>query len=329
MSKRWQKRFNDLKFRERGNREMFTPRSAGLTEVALTENAFAALRKPDARAEEIMNSYNLMINRLYRQCEEDGLTREEVAESSRVVLGERMREDPRVLVMVEGFSHGDYRMAPPRRERIVGTTQAQRVWRGEFQDCTGAPVNPTRYQDTPEGPRVIGAFTLRPQMGADEHNDLMSKVMATTLSDAAVHGDMDEFNQTLAGYMLGCVANVQEVDGQGLPGVMPDRLFQARTMQATMTADGVEEGKQRLQYSLAYMDALDAVNDEFPGFAQQWSAKYGEKFSRFSATVATDPVGAYNEWAKGERDTTSRKRSRRPATAPEWTANDEYQPEAG
>ncbi|BAS11891.1 hypothetical protein AHiyo8_01940 [Arthrobacter sp. Hiyo8] len=86
MSKRWQKRYDDLKFRERGHREMFTPRSAGMTEVALTENAFAALRQPGAQAEEIMESYNTMISRLYRQCEEDGLTREEVAESSRVVL---------------------------------------------------------------------------------------------------------------------------------------------------------------------------------------------------------------------------------------------------
>ncbi|MDP9904766.1 hypothetical protein [Arthrobacter bambusae] len=302
LPKRWQKRYDDLKFRERGHREMFTPRSAGMTEVALTENAFAALRQSGANSKEIMESYNSMISRLYRQCEEDGLTREEVAESSRVVLGERMREDPRVQVMVDGFSHGAQRLSPPHEERIAGTDQVQRVWRGDFQDCRGKPVDPTRYQDTPNGPRVAGAFTLRPQMGAEEHKDRMSEVMAMTMSKAASRGDMTAINETLAGYMLGAVARVRQVDGEGLPGVMPERLFQARTMQATMTADGLGEQQQRLQFSLAYMDALEAVNEAYPEFSQQWRVRYGETFRQFSAAVAADPVGAYNRWASASRD---------------------------
>lgn len=327
VSKRWQKRYDDLKFRERGHREMFTPRSAGMTEVALTENAFTALRQPGAKAEEIMESYNTMISRLYRQCEEDGLTREEVAESSRVVLGERMREDPRVQVMVDGFSHGAQRMSPPHNVRIAGTDEVLQVWRGDYQDYTGKPVDPTRYQDTPDGPRLAGAFTLRSQMGPEEHKDRMSEVMAMTLSKAAARGDMTAVNENLAGYMLGGVARVQEVDGEGLPGVMPERLFQARTMQATMTADGMSEEQQRLQFSLAYMDALDAVNEAYPEFTQQWQAQYGEKFQMFSRRAAVDPVGAYNDWASRERGADGR--ARRPQsgqTSPESAADHEYQP---
>ncbi|WP_394941134.1 hypothetical protein [Psychromicrobium sp. YIM B11713] len=327
VSRRWRKRYNDLKFRERGHREMFTPRSAGMTEVALTENAFATLRQPGAQAEEIMESYNTMINRLYRQCEEDGLTREEVAESSRVVLGERMQQDPRIQVMVDGFSHGAQRMSPPHKERIAGTDRVQRVWRGNYQDYTGRPVDPTRYQDTPNGPRVVGAFTLRSQMGSEEHKDRMGEVMAMTMSEAAARGDMNAFNQDLAGYMLGCMARVQEVEGEGLPGVMPERLFQARTMQASMTADGMGEEKQRQQYSFAYMDALDVVNESYPEFAQAWNTQYGEKFGHFSTRVAADPVGAYNEWASRERDAASQQQSRQAGEpAPEPAVDHEYQP---
>ncbi|WP_284982422.1 hypothetical protein [Arthrobacter sp. efr-133-TYG-118] len=327
VSKRWQKRYDDLKFRERGHREMFTPRSAGMTEVALTENAFSALRQPGAQAEEIMDSYNTMISRLYRQCDEDGLAREEVAESSRVVLGERMREDPRVQVMVDGFSHGAQRMSPPHEERIAGTDQVQRVWRGDYQDYTGRPVDPTRYQDTPTGPRVVGAFTLRSQMGAEEHKDRMGGVMAMTMSEAAARGDMNAFNQDLAGYMLGCMARVQEVDGEGLAGVMPERLFQGRTMRATMTADGMGVEQQRQQYSFAYMDALDAVNEAYPEFVQQWHAQYGEKFQQFSTRVAAFPAEAYKAWASRERGAASRQQSRQAGEpVPEPAADHEYQP---
>lgn len=73
--------------------------------------------------------------------------------------------------MVDGFSHGAQRMSPPHEERIAGTDRVQRVWRGDYQAYTGRPVDPTRYQDTPNGPRVVGAFTLRSQMGAEEHKD--------------------------------------------------------------------------------------------------------------------------------------------------------------
>ncbi|MFB6724930.1 hypothetical protein ACFCV3_32435 [Kribbella sp. NPDC056345] len=303
LSKKWQKRYADLQFRERGHREMFTPRSAGMTEMALTENAFAALRQPGADTETIMASYTTMIARLYRQAEEDGISREEVTEASRVVLGQRIREDPRVQVMVNGFAHGQWHMSPPHEERIAGTDKMQTVWRGDFVDCTGWPVDPTRYEDAGSRQGVLGAFTLRPQMGHAEHRDRMSETMAMTMSHAAARGDMEAFNQDLAGYMLGCVARAQKVDGQGMPGALPDRLFQSRTMQAAMAADSVSEKDQRLLYSNAYADALEAVDASFPEFAQQWAQRYGQNWQQFIAHVGNDPAEAYDRWQSQQQST--------------------------
>ena len=296
VSKKWQQRYDDLKFRERGHREMFTARSAGMTEMALTENAFAALRQPRADTETIIASYTTMIDRLYRQAEEDGVNREEVAEASRVVLGERIREDPRVQVMVDGFAHGQWRMSPPHDARITGTEHVQKVWRGDFQDCTGSPVDPTRYGDAKGREGVLGAFTLRSQMGATEHQDRMAETMAMTMSQAAARCDLETFNQDLVGYMLGCVARAQKVDGEGMPGVMPQRLFQSRTMQAAMAADGVSEKGQRLLYSNAYADALEAVDAAYPEFARQWAQRYGPSWQQFTAQVGNDPAEAYDRW---------------------------------
>jgi hypothetical protein len=308
LSKKWQQRYEDLKFRERGHREMYTARSAGMTEMALTENAFAALREPGADIETIMASYTTMIDRLYRQAEEDGVNREEVAEASRVVLGERILEDPRVQVMVDGFAHGQWRMSPPHDVRITGTDHVQKVWRGDFQDCTGWPVDPTRYEDAKGREGVLGAFTLRPQMGETEHQDRMAETMATTMSHAAARGDLETFNQDLVGYMLGCVARAQNVDGEEMHGVIPQRLFQSRTMQAAMAADGVSEKGQRLLYSNAYADALEAVDAAYPEFARQWAQRYAQDWQQFTAHVGDDPAEAYDRWQaqqQGTPDTTS------------------------
>lgn len=301
VSKKWQQRYDDLKFRERGHREMFTARSAGMTEMALTENAFAALREPGADTETIIASYTTMIDRLYRQAEEDGVNREEVAEASRIVLGERIRQDPRVQVMVDGFAHGQWHMSPPHDERITGTEQVQKVWRGDFQDCTGSPVDPTRYGDAKGREGVLGAFTLRSQMGATVHQDRMAETMAMTMSQAAARGDLETFNQDLVGYMLGCVARAQKVDGDGMPGVIPQRLFQGRTMQAAMAADGVSEKGQRLLYSNAYADALEAVDAAYPEFARQWAQRYGPSWQQFTAQVGNNPAEAYDNWEAQQR----------------------------
>ncbi|QNE18092.1 hypothetical protein F1D05_09590 [Kribbella qitaiheensis] len=327
VSRTWQQRYDDLKFRERGHREMFTARSAGLTEVALTENAFAALRQPGADTEQIIASYTTMIDRLYRQAEEDGLSRQEVAKASHVVLGERILDDPRVQVMVDGLAHGQWQMAAPHDERITGTDHVHRIWRGEFEDCTGQTFDPTRYAGINGRGGVRGAFTLRSQMGRTEHQARMSQTMAMTMSQAAAHGDLEAFNQDLVGYMLGCVARVENIDGQDMVGVMPQRLYQSRTMQAAMAADGVTEKEQRLLYSNAYADALEAVDAAYPEFARRWAQRYGPGWQQFTTHVGNDPAEAYDRWqaqqgTASDTSTTSQPGADRPPPGP--ADEDEY-----
>lgn len=326
VSKKWQQRYDDLQFRERGHREMFTPRSAGMTEMALTENAFAALRQPGADTETVIASYTTMIDRLYRQAEEDGLNREKVAEASRVVLGQRILDDPRVQVMVDGLAHGQWHMSAPHDERLTGTGHVHRVWRGEFQDCTGRPVDPTRYVDSKGREGVRGAFTLRSQMGRTEHQDRMSQTMAMTMSQSAACGDLEAFNQDLVGYMIGCVARAEKVDGQDMAGVMPQRLFQSRTMQAAMAADGVTEKEQRRLYSNAYADALEAVDTAYPEFARRWAQRYEPSWQQFTAHVGNGPAEAYDRWqaqqgTASDTSTTSQPGADRPPPGPA----DEYE----
>ncbi|MFG1858904.1 hypothetical protein ACGFJT_44215 [Actinomadura geliboluensis] len=296
MSNRWQKRLDDLQFRERGNREMFTARSAAMTEVALTENAFARMRQPGADTRQILRSYNSVIALLYAQAEDDGLTRQEVAEASHVVLGERVRDDPRVQVMVEGMAHGRLRMSPPHEERIAGTDRVQKVWRGRFENYLGEEVVPTRYKDPGNQAGVLGAFTLRSPMSAMAHQGEMAKTMAQTMSNAIERGDMRAFNEDMAGYMLGYAARAEKFDGEGMPGTVADRLFQSRTMLASMTVDGFSEKEQQETYANAYVEAIEAVREAYPEFSLKWGQAYGETWQDFMRQATVDPRQAYASW---------------------------------
>ncbi|MFC4048383.1 hypothetical protein ACFOY4_01695 [Actinomadura syzygii] len=296
MSAKWQRRFDDLQFRERGNREMFTARSAAMTEVALTENAFARMRHPGADTNQIATSYNAMIALLYKQAEDDGLTRQDVAQASRVVLGERVRDDPRVQVMIEGMAHGRLRMSPPHHERIAGTDRVHKVWRGTFENYLGDEVVPTRYRDPDNQAGVLGAFTLRSPMSATAHQGEMATTMAQTMANAIERGDMAAFNQDMAGYMLGYVARAEKFDGDGVPGAVPDRLFQSRTMLAAMTADGFNDKELQETYANAYVEAIEAVRDAYPEFSRQWGQTYGENWQDFMHRATVDPRQAHADW---------------------------------
>lgn len=293
---KWRKRYEDIQFRKRGNREMFTERSAGMTEVALMENAYLKMREPGADSETIKASYEGMVERLYRHAEADGLSRKDVAKASQVVLGERIQEDPRVRTMVDGMSHGWVKMSDPHTERIAGTDETVTVWRGEFEDNFGHSYDQTRYADPLSKEGVQGAFHMRPPQSLSTHQSEMAQTMATTMADSIERGDHKAFNDDLGAYMLGYVAKVNDVDGEGMRGAIPDRLMQSRTMLGAMTADGFSESKQRFAYSNAYVDAIEAVQEAYPDFAEQWNATYGENWQDFMRSAVADPVKAQRIW---------------------------------
>jgi hypothetical protein len=63
-----------------------------------------------------------------------------------------------------------------------------------------------------------------------------------------------------------------------------------------MAADGVNEKGQRLLYSNASADALEAVDAAYPEFARQWAQRYGPSWQQFTAQVGNDPAEAYDRW---------------------------------
>lgn len=292
VGKRWRERYENIQVREHGRFEPYTAHSAGLTEIALLEDAFEKMREPGADVRGIKTNHRAMVAYLYHQAAADGLDKAEVARSSQQILGQRIMEDPRLQTMVTGLAHGGVRMSDPHEEAVAGTDRKVWVWSGEFEDVHGEQIDMTRFQDPIMGTGVQGGFGLRSPMSASAHRAQIGQTMAQSMAAAADAGDMEAFNSDLAAYMLGYQAKAKDFDGEGLGHKMPQRLAASRTMLASMTTDGIDEVDQRLIYSHAYTDAIEAIGEHYPDFQQQWEASYGQGWREFMHEAVAGPEAA-------------------------------------
>ncbi|TLS46056.1 hypothetical protein FE633_10915 [Streptomyces montanus] len=283
LTKKWRTRFDAMQHRERGHREMFTPDSAAMTEVALMENAFWKVREPGADAGLIRDSYRAMRKRLHEQMSEDGLERQEVVQRARMIIGERMEYEPELRTMFNGVAHGRIVKAPAHEERIAGSDRVRTVWSGEFDDQLG--------QRLPED----GMFTLRRPMDADAHQVQLAETMKTSMLDALGRGDQEGYGGNMLGYLVGFAAQKQGLDTSGLPDMLQHRLDQSEVMIASMDIDGLPPEEQQRVYSNAYVDAMEAVNEKYPDLEAELKRSLGENWQQTLQTAVNDPGVFFEE----------------------------------
>jgi hypothetical protein len=277
LSNKWRRRLADLERRERGNRELFTPESAAMTEVALMENAFWRMRDPEQDATQIHTSYKAMRKRLREQMDDDGLDRAEVVKRARIIIGERMESEPELRLMFNGVAHGRIIKAPSHAARLAGTDRVREVWTGEFDDHLGHRI--------PDD----GMFTLRQPMKADEHQVQLAETMKAAMLDAAKRGDRQGLGGSVMGYMIGFASKRQDLDTCGLPASLRDRLDQTASMLASMDVDGIPADEQQRVYSNAYVDAIEEVGREDPDFEHELKLALGEDWQDRMRAAVDDP----------------------------------------
>ncbi|MEV0443603.1 hypothetical protein AB0I84_18860 [Streptomyces spectabilis] len=283
LTKKWRKRFDAMQHRERGHREMFTPDSAAMTEVALMENAFWKMREPGADAGLIRDSYRAMRKRLHEQVNADGLERQEVVQRARMIIGERMEYEPELRTMFNGVAHGRIVKAPAHEEQIAGSDRVRTVWSGEFDDQLG--------QRLPED----GMFTLRRPMDADAHQVQLAETMTTSMLDTLGRGDQEGYGGNMLGYLVGFAAQKQGLDTSGLPDMLQHRLDQSEVMIASMDIDGLPPEEQKRVYSNAYVDAMEAVNEMYPDLEAKLKRSLGENWQQTLQTAVDDPGSFFEE----------------------------------
>ncbi|MCJ0875190.1 hypothetical protein [Streptomyces sp. AP-93] len=314
LTKKWLKRFDAMQHRERGHREMFTPDSAAMTEVALMENAFWKMREPGADAGLIRDSYRAMRKRLHQQMREDGLERQEVVQRARVIIGERMECEPELRTMFNGVAHGRIVKAPAHGERIAGSDCVRTVWSGEFDDQLG--------QRLPED----GMFTLRRPMDADAHQIQLAETMKTSLLDALGRGDQEGHGGNMLGYLVGFAAQKQGLDTSGLPDMLQHRLDQSEVMIASMDIDGLPPEEQQRVYSNAYVDAMEAANEKYPDLEAELKRSLGENWQQTLQAAVDDPGAFFKEQRRKPRSRPTGPSAAQEAGPQAEADSEDYQP---
>ncbi|MFJ5071285.1 hypothetical protein ACIQC7_33190 [Kitasatospora sp. NPDC088556] len=314
LTTKWRKRFDAMQHRERGHREMFTPDSAAMTEVALMENAFWKMREPGADTGLIRDSYWAMRKRLHEQMSEDGLERQEVVQRARRIIGERMEYEPELRTMFNGVAHGRIVKAPAHEERIAGSDRVRTVWSGEFDDQLGRRL--------PED----AMFTLRRSMDADAHQIQLAETMKTSLLDAMARGDQEGYGGNMLGYLVGFAAQKQGLDTSGLPDMLQHRLDQSEVMIASMDIDGLPPEDQQRVYSNAYVDAMEAVNEKYPDLEAELKRTLGENWQQTLQAAVDDPGAFFEEQRRKPRSRPAGPSAEQRAGPQNEAGSEDYQP---
>jgi len=268
LSSKWQKRLDRVERAERGHRDPFTAHSAGLTEVALLESAYAAMRDPRVSAErreahiaEVRESLESAMSALNDHIAADGLDREEVSREARTIVGHRLAAESELASVFAETGHGRFVRSPAKQMFVVGETEPREVWAGGFTDAV------TDREVT------HGSFALRPPANRGEHVVLCARTLEAELEDATTLG---ELNDMFASYTAASV--IRRFPGMSAEVEDPEvrsRMGRAEAMFSSMRADGISQTDQRYVYAAAFVQAMEGVGEKNPELIAQWEAQYG------------------------------------------------------
>ncbi|WP_328530188.1 hypothetical protein OG984_03105 [Nocardioides sp. NBC_00368] len=334
LRRKWAMRLRDIEYRQRGHRHPFTAESAGMTLIALSENAFERIHADGSDIGQILKSHRALIERVYSQAEEDGLSRSEIDRAARIVLGQRLETEPELQVMFSDLAHGRARKSDPRVVKLGESGPTHTIWTGEFEDSiTGQPI----CEDT--------MFDLRGPMGLEQHQSAITQMMAATMSNAlnpalrdpqlAGHADpgrldIGGFTASMTGYMLAWQGRREPVDLSRVASGFAGPMAQTETMLASMSADGLDEHEQQEVYSCAFADALEQIKEAYPGLDEAWGRAYSKDWDAFVNDAVKNPTRANtSDWGGFTGATSSATRETSSETRYETSSSSNFDKESG
>lgn len=288
LSQKWQAKLDRAERAQRGGRDAFTAQSAAMTEVALTEATYIAMRKEGADVEGLRTTYASLLNTLYEQAHEDGVDASEVSRAARVVVGLRLVEEPELASIFGELAHGQFTKSAPREVRISGTGETARVWTGEFESRLGQQVR-------------SGSFGLRVPMDAAGHQAAMADTMTADMISLTRQQGADGLNMGVVGYAAawGLKDRPDYTHMAAMDNHLGERLRTSGLMLSTMNADGISAAEQQRIYSNAYVDAMENVRALYPEVEEEWAVRFGTNWRENMRSFVSDPesyMGANTAW---------------------------------
>lgn len=298
LSQKWQTKLDRAERAQRGGRDLFTAQSAAMTEVALTEAAYADMRKPGADVGKVRKSYDTMLDTLYEQAHEDGVDGGEIAHASRFIVGRRLETEPELATVFGELAHGQLARSAPREVRLPGTGETGWVWTGDFESRLGQQVR-------------SGSFRLRGPMTADKHQAAIADTMTQDMISLTRQRGAEGLNTGVVSYAAawGLKDRSDFADMAAMDNHLGERLRNSSLMMASMHADHISPTEQQRIYSNAYVDAMENVSALYPEVEQEWAAKFGTNWRENMRAFVSDPqsfMGTSTAWQPEGRPTSAR-----------------------
>lgn len=154
----------------------FTPETAAVADIRMAKEAYAQMRDGKHDPAEVMDRYNEARSTLDSLMQADGVSREDMARSQRIIIGKAVERDPSYKDMFREMGYGTWVQGEPTEERVpvydennIPHMETMRVWRGEYATCdaNGATV-PVDSEAT---------FTVREPMTDMEYAKNVMQVM--------------------------------------------------------------------------------------------------------------------------------------------------------
>lgn len=248
--------------------------SAATQLVNMSDNAYVAMREPNANVEVILRKYGKLTDELEQDWEKQGLDREDVYERARWVVGQQSMDDPTVAGRYIDTHTGNVQMSNNQQQRVNGPDgwTENSTWDGNWVagENQNVVIGRSAKFFTPRAPQRLQDHTLS---ATESMTNVMRTCMNGSMKDSK---QFKEFTTTMAvmtqpGGELNNNIDTIDVAGSSNPAARGVQTMQS--LRAAMRADGYGEAQVNAVMQEGMNRAVDNIKEQYPEQMKDYTAR--------------------------------------------------------
>ena len=262
--------------------------SAATQLVNMSDNAYVAMREPNANVEVILRKYGKLTDELEQDWEKQGLDREDVYERARWVVGQQSMDDPTVAGRYIDTHTGNVQMSNNQQQRVNGPDgwTENSTWDGNWVagENQNVVIGRSAKFFTPRAPQRLQDHTLS---ATESMTNVMRTCMNGSMKDSK---QFKEFTTTMAvmtqpgGELNG---NIDTIDVAGSSNPAARGVQTMQSLRAAMRADGYGEAQVNAVMQEGMNRAVDNIKEQYPEQMKDYTARLQQVNGGENQTIDT------------------------------------------
>ena len=262
--------------------------SAATQLVNMSDNAYVAMREPNANVEVILRKYGKLTDELEQDWEKQGLEREDVYERARWVVGQQSMDDPTVAGRYIDTHTGNVQMSNNQQQRVNGPDgwTENSTWDGNWVagENQNVVIGRSAKFFTPRAPQRLQDHTLS---ATESMTNVMRTCMNGSMKDSK---QFKEFTTTMAvmtqpgGELNG---NIDTIDVAGSSNPAARGVQTMQSLRAAMRADGYGEAQVNAVMQEGMNRAVDNIKEQYPEQMKDYTARLQQVSGGENQTIDT------------------------------------------